>query len=487
MKWLSVFLITFVSTTFGAPQQSRLKMAVLPVQLSDAARKAISDVQVIDELILTAVQQQSGMVVIGRSDMDAVLGYEKQKDLFACDETTCFAEIGGALGADKLVSIRLTRLDPKWVVTLKLVDLKAIRVESRSSEFITGDEAALLQSVPQFVRGLFAAHQGTAPVADTLSSQNDRCERGDAVACRIAGLAYVHGRGVSQQPTRAVELFEKACDADDARACNALGLSYQSGEGVAKEDLPRAEGFFSKACSLGEAHGCEALATMYSEPGVEDAKARLITNLRQRGIDLSRAACQHGDARACGFLGWSFVIGRGVSKDAVHGVELLRKACDGDDPVGCTRFGLAFIVGEGVPKDSVRGIELCQKGCDGGDAAGCVHVGMAYQYGQGTPRDYRRAAEYFESACNGGHPLGCYRFGLMLMLGNGIAKDAHRAVPLFEKACDQGYVEACRDLGLAHMRGDGVARDSARATALFEQACRGGNDTACSDLKQTVR
>src|SRR5262245_20571431 len=36
--------------------------------------------------------------VIARSDIEAMLGLERMKDMLACEDTSCMAQIGGALG-----------------------------------------------------------------------------------------------------------------------------------------------------------------------------------------------------------------------------------------------------------------------------------------------------------------------------------------------------------------------------------------------------
>src|SRR4051794_12620642 len=86
----------------GAPRQ---KVAVLDFAtpgVEAEAGKAISRNLV---GIVSAEVARAGYDVISSADIEAMLSYERKRDLLSCeDNTSCLAEIGGALGADLMVS-----------------------------------------------------------------------------------------------------------------------------------------------------------------------------------------------------------------------------------------------------------------------------------------------------------------------------------------------------------------------------------------------
>ncbi len=129
------------------------KIAVLPVQLDTSAQGQVP--KIIDDYMLTAVQNMSGLEVIGQEDINALLGFDKEKELLGCDDASCIASIGGALGVDKLVVIKIARLDQEWMITSKLINIRATKVEGRTSDFVKGDVKALLQAAPRLVAQLF--------------------------------------------------------------------------------------------------------------------------------------------------------------------------------------------------------------------------------------------------------------------------------------------------------------------------------------------
>jgi hypothetical protein len=144
-----------------------IKIAVIPTQLEASAKGMVP--ALFDDYLLTAVQNTSEAQVIGQDDIGAMLGFEQQKDLMNCDDTSCMADIGGALGVDKIVSVKIARLGEDWVATAKLINIKTTRVEARVNEIVGGDTKALLHAVTPLIAKLFgkpvpsAAPQGPAP------------------------------------------------------------------------------------------------------------------------------------------------------------------------------------------------------------------------------------------------------------------------------------------------------------------------------------
>ena len=56
-----------------------------------------------------------------------MLDFENQKDLLGCSTVSCFAEIGGSLGVDAILSIKLGRLGATFHTTLSLIDIRSSR------------------------------------------------------------------------------------------------------------------------------------------------------------------------------------------------------------------------------------------------------------------------------------------------------------------------------------------------------------------------
>jgi hypothetical protein len=158
LAWWSLAVILLVAVPARA---ERMKLAVLPTQFDKNSTGLVP--KLFDEYVLTAVQNAGEYEVIGQDDIAALVGFEKQKDVLGCDDASCIANIGGALGVDRIVAIKIARLDPDWVVTSKLINIRATKVEARTSDMVAGSVKNLLNAVPDIVNKLFAAAQGRTP------------------------------------------------------------------------------------------------------------------------------------------------------------------------------------------------------------------------------------------------------------------------------------------------------------------------------------
>jgi hypothetical protein len=158
-------LLALSSLLSETPAADTVKIAVLPTAVDASAKGQVPPI--IDEYVLTAVHNRVGATVIGPEDVNALIGFEKQKELVGCDDVNCMAEIAGALGVDLLVVLRVARVEERWATTAKLIDLRAVEVEARTAGFVNGGSTELLAAVPQIIADLFDSPAGgpTRPAA----------------------------------------------------------------------------------------------------------------------------------------------------------------------------------------------------------------------------------------------------------------------------------------------------------------------------------
>jgi TolB-like protein len=149
-----------------------LKVATLPLQSSSVEP---SVTEVLDELLVVEFAKRSTFKVISPSDVNAMLGLERLKDLVSCDATACAAELGGALGSDYLLTGKLNKLDGEFYLTLSLMDVRKQDVvgrgiargkagDTRPADLITLAVSSLLEQQEDSKRdsdGRSAGQQGT--------------------------------------------------------------------------------------------------------------------------------------------------------------------------------------------------------------------------------------------------------------------------------------------------------------------------------------
>ena len=127
-----------------------------PVGVEDSLARALT-------VVLTAEIQKRGYgSVISTTDIDALIGMEKTKDLVGCDDVSCYGEIVGALDVARVVAGSLSRAGDTLVLELRLLDTRALKVENRVYQNVRRpDEAVIL--MPMMVDDLFATPVATKP------------------------------------------------------------------------------------------------------------------------------------------------------------------------------------------------------------------------------------------------------------------------------------------------------------------------------------
>src|SRR5512140_2272911 len=145
------------------------KLAVMPIAAGEGVPATTT--AAITDALAAEVRRRSGTEVITRKELEAVLSLEAQKQMLGCTSDACIAEIGGALGVERLVAGDLARLGESWLFHLKVVETGKVKVAAQSDRRIRGGTIDdVLDALPPMVAELFpgvgpalAAAQAVAP------------------------------------------------------------------------------------------------------------------------------------------------------------------------------------------------------------------------------------------------------------------------------------------------------------------------------------
>lgn len=183
------------AATAPASASSALKYAVLPAAVT--AGISADTARLLDELFLTELQKHAGADdrILGASDFGAMLDLEQQKQLMGCANDSCMAEIGLALGVDRLIQLSLGQLGDKHAVVLKVIDPHEVRVLLRESATVEGGEEALLQAVNALAPRVFGK-QADVVVTRTSASSDATTEANSEQGGGLGALGWA-GAGVA--------------------------------------------------------------------------------------------------------------------------------------------------------------------------------------------------------------------------------------------------------------------------------------------------
>lgn len=280
-----------------------------------------------------------------------------------------------------------------------------------------------------------------SPTAGPVTELLEACRKGDVSACQWAGNRYHYGQNAPVDYQLAEECYQRACSSDPKLGCKGLyqiGFAYLAGKKVAKNPT-KARQLFEPACAQGYGPACTDLASLYQKgKGVEVDTAKAVDlyiqgcqakagspqgcwkagdSLRDsdplKAKDFYTKGCNWDNAHACYGLGRLFHDGTGVPQDLALAAEYLTKSCSftpGDnDLAGCYLIGMLVHEGKGVAQDKVAATKYFRLGCmtRNKNAEACYHLAMAYKTGDAGKKDANAAWNYFRDACEGGHKQGC--------------------------------------------------------------------------------
>jgi len=283
-SWRSFVLTLALVLVLGpaAHAETKERVAVLELSAKSGITQAVADA--LADLIANTIRDMGGHEVIGKSDIMSMVGFGEVQQKMGCDDTSCLAEIGGALGVGRIVGGNVAQLGDTFLLNLKLIDSKNARVIKGISR-TPGNEGELLKAIVPATQELFGADAAVvkpAAVGAGSPAPGETAPAGDAgevsrVAFTIAVGQKLEVSGVtSRKALRAMRKLGPFCEQE-------LLDPAAAPEGKRKRRARKQRGYH-----------CFKLARYFArdarrEPGLGDVAARLIA-----------VACEMGFERACG-------------------------------------------------------------------------------------------------------------------------------------------------------------------------------------------
>ncbi len=125
----------------AAPAAQPIKLAapgLTPLNLSADEARFYSD-HLAQQLAV------KGIRVVTPSEITALLGLQRQKDLMGCSESSCIAELAGALGVDGIITGNLGKFGKEYQLNIKILDARDGRALSVHTSRPSGESSLLDQ------------------------------------------------------------------------------------------------------------------------------------------------------------------------------------------------------------------------------------------------------------------------------------------------------------------------------------------------------
>ena len=152
-------LLTMVQPAPARADEPLASLAVMGVKAQGGVSK--DQTAALSDLLAQEISRPGCYRVVTKGDVLELLQLEEQKiTLGTCDDMSCLAEIGGALGVRWIVSGSVSRFGKSFLVNLKLIDVKKVQVASRVSRNVGQDQRALVPGVRALTRQLISEAKG---------------------------------------------------------------------------------------------------------------------------------------------------------------------------------------------------------------------------------------------------------------------------------------------------------------------------------------
>ncbi|HOX45085.1 MAG TPA: hypothetical protein PK668_15905 [Myxococcota bacterium] len=236
--------LALLATAAPRPGRGAEEIAVAIMEFSSKGGVTPEQVEALADLLASEVRDLGGFRVIGQADIRTVLGVEEKRlQAGGCTETSCMAEIGGALGVRWVLAGNVSKFGEVYLLNLKLIDAPAVRVASSVSPKVEGGEAALIDALKEHARAMLsraraemgggaaapagAQVEGAAPPAPA----DWRLTWGHVTFWTGLGLVALGGVGFWQAEVAADDWEYSGSDSDASRHRTWNGVAY-AGFGV---------------------------------------------------------------------------------------------------------------------------------------------------------------------------------------------------------------------------------------------------------------
>ena len=141
-----------------------LALLCTPVASLAATRVAVMDLrarsaspaiaQVLGDLVAFELEESGRYQVLSAEDLTKAVELKGLQQTLGCDSASCQAELGQAVDVEQFVSGSVDRIGSRYLVLLRLVDVKSVSVVKQVRRSVPGEEDALIELVTASTRAL---------------------------------------------------------------------------------------------------------------------------------------------------------------------------------------------------------------------------------------------------------------------------------------------------------------------------------------------
>ena len=162
MLWCYTALLLAAPDAAAADQAQAPERPTLVVAPLRALGVQASEAEIMTNEVRTQAVRAGRYTVVAPEDMEAISAELERQLAGGCDETSCIAELGGALGAQFLITGTMGKLGSRYTINLKLVDIEQVRAV-RTENLRAPKLESVLERLPDTVFALLGLAVANRP------------------------------------------------------------------------------------------------------------------------------------------------------------------------------------------------------------------------------------------------------------------------------------------------------------------------------------
>ena len=218
---------------------------------------------------------------------------------------------------------------------------------------------SLDRSTDDFEEKLCSIFQITFSLDEAVSSAREAAEQGNAEGQFRLGCYYMHGIGVEENKSLAVEWIRKAAEQGHVAAQYELGIDYMDGYGVAVDE-PEGVRWIRAAAENGNIDAQVNMGVFYS--GGIGVKVDAELDEFEEAIRWFKMAADAGSIEAKYWLGGTY-----WGKDDERSFYYFKTATENGYPVAKYYLALFYLNGKVVEKDEEKAIRMLREAAECSD------------------------------------------------------------------------------------------------------------------------
>jgi hypothetical protein len=168
----------------AAAPATKAKIAIMDVRAVGAFDPKI--IAGLTAVVAAEAGRREDVLAISGTEINTMLGFEREKQLISCADDNCLTEIGAALGVGLLLSSEVSQVGAKWIFSAVLIDTAKSKVRGRVSREAT-DATDLVDIARRSTLSLLGTSLGESRVVSVALA----AEASVGKTRRIAGFSVI--------------------------------------------------------------------------------------------------------------------------------------------------------------------------------------------------------------------------------------------------------------------------------------------------------